>query len=120
MSEARVLQEIRLALGRVDGLTLWRNNCGALRDRDGRLVRYGVANPGGSDLLGFRAVLVTPDMVGKTVAIFSAVEVKQPNGRHPVTDDQKRFLDVVSAAGGFSGVATSPAQARLILGLPDA
>lgn len=118
MSEAATIQEIRLALGRVPGLTLWRNNCGALLDRSGRLVRYGVANPGGSDLLGFRSVTVTPDMVGKTLAVFAGIEVKAANGKHPVTPEQQRFIANLTEAGGLAGVARNPAQARLILGLP--
>lgn len=120
MSEASALQEIRLALGRVRGLTLWRNNCGALRDRDGRVIRYGVANPGGSDLIGFRSIVVTPEHVGQTLALFAAIEVKAPGGKHPVTPEQAQFIAAITAAGGLAGVARNPAQARLILGLPDA
>lgn len=119
MSETAALQEIRLALGLLPGLRLFRNNCGALRDHTGRLVRYGLANPGGSDLIGWRTVTITPDMVGQRVAVFTALEVKAPGGTHRVTQEQRRFLDVVEAAGGIAGVARSPAQAMLALGLHE-
>lgn len=117
MSETAALQAIRLALGLIPGLTLWRNNCGALRDHTGRLVRYGLANPGGADLIGYRTVTITPDMVGKQVAVFTALEVKAPGGTHRVTQEQRHFLDTVEAAGGIAGVARSPDQALLALGL---
>lgn len=117
MSETAALQEIRLALGLLPGLKLWRNNCGALRDPTGRVVRYGLANPGGSDLIGYRSVVITPGMVGQRVAIFTAMEVKARGGTHRVTAEQRHFLDVVEAAGGIAGVARSPAQALLALGL---
>lgn len=117
MSETAALQEIRLALGLLPGLRLFRNNCGALHDHTGRLVRYGLANPGGSDLIGWRTVTITPDMVGQRVAIFTALEVKAPGGTHRVTAEQRNFLNTVEAAGGVAGVARSPAQALLALGL---
>ena len=120
MSEAVTLQEIRLALGLIPGLKLWRNNCGAFRDRSGQVVRFGVANPGGSDLIGFKSVLITPEHVGSTLAVFAAVEVKAPGGMHRVTPEQHAFIRAVEAAGGIAGVARSPAQALLALGIAEA
>ena len=105
MSEASILADIRLALGRTPHcLRLWRNNSGAALDPTGRLVRYGVGI-GGSDLLGWRSV--------NGVAVFCAVEVKDARGR--ITPDQQRFIDVVTAAGGYAGVARSVDDARAIL-----
>lgn len=116
MSEAAVLQRIRLELGREPAVRLFRNNVGVLRDHRGVPVRFGL-HPGSGDLIGWRAVTITPDMVGRTVAVFASVEVKD---RGKPTDEQRHWAEAVAAAGGLSGVATSPAQARLILGLPDA
>ncbi|RVT95227.1 VRR-NUC domain-containing protein [Rhodovarius crocodyli] len=115
MIETEILQNIRLALGTTPGVTLWRNNTGALQDTTGRLVRYGLCE-GSADLIGLRTITVTPDMVGQQVAIFAAVEVKNERGRP--TDKQVNFLQHVRTAGGLAGVARSPEQARLILGLP--
>lgn len=92
---------------------LWRNNTGALKDAQGRLVRYGLC-PGSSDLIGLRSVTITPDMVGKTVGVFVAIEVKD---RGRLTDQQRAFLEMVTQAGGLAGVARSPEEARLILRL---
>ena len=82
---------------------IFRNNCGALKDQDGRLIRFGVANPGGSDLIGWRSVTVTPDMVGQQLAVFLAIEVKGERGQ--ATDPQKNFIARVKADGGLAGIA---------------
>lgn len=116
MSEAATLQEIRLSLGREPGLALFRNNVGVLRDQHGRPVRFGL-HPGSSDLVGWRSLLVTSELVGTRLAVFSALEIKKPGGKHPVTDEQQAWIDAVARAGGFAGVARNCGQARLLLGL---
>jgi hypothetical protein len=93
---------------------LWRNNCGMLQDRFGKWVRFGVANPGGSDLIGFHSVIITPDMVGKKVAIFTAFEVKRSSGGK-ATDKQLRFIDLVKCFGGIAGVVRSEEEAKSLL-----
>lgn len=110
--EAKVQNDIRLELGR-GGTRLWRNNSGALKDATGRLVRYGLC-PGSSDLIGLRQVVVTPDMVGQTLAVFTAIEVKD---RGRPTPEQQAFITMVQQAGGLAGVARSVDDARTILGL---
>lgn len=115
MREAAALQDIRLALGRIPTVKLWRNNCGAYKDDHGRLIRYGVANPGGSDLIGMRSVVITSDMVGKTVAVICALEVK--HGSNRATPEQENFIRVITAAGGLAGVVRTPDDARALLRL---
>ena len=80
--------------------------------RDAHPLRTGVPN-GYADLTGWRSVEVTPDMVGRKLAVFSAIEVKSPRGRP--TPEQVNFLRVVSDAGGFAGVARSVEEAGEIL-----
>lgn len=109
MSEAAILSAVRIALSKA-GLRVFRNNCGqTFPDGDGRIVRYGVANPGGSDLIGWQSVLVTPDMVGARIAVFVACEVKDTKGRP--TRNQQNFLDQVHAAGGIAMLARSAEDA---------
>jgi hypothetical protein len=113
VSEAAIQQQVRLALSRA-GVVAFRNNIGAYMDaKTGRPVKYGVCNPGGSDLIGWTPVRITPDMVGRTVAVFTAVEVKTPTGRP--TPQQLNFIDQVIRAGGYAGIARSPADAVAIL-----
>lgn len=110
--EQAVQNRIRLALSR-GPVRLWRNNTGALKDASGRLVRYGLAK-GSSDLVGFRTVTITPDMVGSQIAVFAAIEVKD---RGRATPEQLRFLEQVRQAGGLAGLARSVDDATEILGL---
>jgi hypothetical protein len=111
VSEQRIQQLIRLAVSK--GPTrLWRNNTGALRDEHGRLIRFGLCE-GSADLIGYSTVTITPDMVGQTVAVFTAVEVKSPTGRP--TPQQVAFLNHIKAAGGRAGIARSVGDAEAIL-----
>ena len=111
MNEMNRLRAIMIGLSS-PGVRLFRNNCGALKDADGRLIRYGVANPGGSDLIGWKSVTVTPEMVGQKLAVFLAIEVKGERTR--VTDQQRNFIERVRLDGGLAGVARSVDDALAI------
>lgn len=120
MSEARVQNEIRLGLGRE--VVLFRNNVGKAWTGDARTLPDGsvlIRNPrilhaglckGSSDLIGWRSITISADMVGKTVAVFSAVEVKGPKGR--ASDDQIHFITKLNEAGGLGCIARSVKDAR--------
>ena len=58
---------------------------------------------GSSDLIGWTAVQITPNMIGKTVAVFTAVEAKTENVS--VTKEQKSFINAVNESGGIATVA---------------
>ena len=109
-NEAYVQNKIRLAVGSGE-VRLFRNNTGALLDMQGRLVKFGLCK-GSSDLIGFKSVTITPDMVGQKIAIFSAIEVKD---KGKATVDQKNFINIVQKAGGFAGVAKNVNDAKKIL-----
>lgn len=112
--ETRLQNTIRLALQQsAPDCRVFRNNTGSLPDpRSGRLVSFGLSK-GSPDLVGWRPVTITQDMVGQTIAQFVGFEVKTPNGRP--TPEQKAFLSVLAAAGGLASVVRSPEEAvRLI------
>lgn len=112
MSEAAIQQQIRLALSAA-GSVAFRNNVGQYLDpKTGRPIRYGLC-VGSSDLIGWTPVLVTPDMVGKTLAVFTAIEAKTATGSP--TPQQINFIDQVIRAGGYAGIARSGADAVAIL-----
>lgn len=69
---------------------------------------------GQSDLLGWRSIIITPDMVGSRVAVFLAIECKRTEGGR-TSKDQRHFIDAVIAAGGIAGVANSSQEATRIL-----
>ena len=109
-NEAYVQNKIRLAVGSGD-VRLFRNNTGALLDMQGRLVKFGLCK-GSSDLIGFRSITITPDMVGQKIAVFSAIEVKD---KGKATVEQKNFINIINNAGGFAGVAKNVNDAKKIL-----
>lgn len=104
------------------GCRLLRNNSGVLYDKTGRPVRFGLGNSRKAvneklktgDLIGWTTVTITPEMVGKNVAIFTCAEVK-PKGFKVKTQyrensrewAQENFNQLVRNFGGFSGFVTS-------------
>lgn len=111
--ETELQQRIRLAVGSLPGFRVWRNNSGKLPDpRTGRWVQFGIASPGGSDLIGYRSIEVTPDMVGQRIAVFTAIEIKTPTGR--ATPAQRHFIDHIRSAGGIAAIVRSTAEALRI------
>ena len=109
-NEAYVQNKIRLAVGSGD-VRLFRNNTGALLDMQGRLVKFGLCK-GSSDLIGFRSITITPDMVGQKIAVFTAIEVKD---KGKATVEQKNFINIINNAGGYAGVAKNVNDAKKIL-----
>ncbi len=95
--ERDVQHAIRLALGRIPGLVLWRNSTGLSRTGD-RAIHYGLC-VGSSDLIG----LLGPS--GR----FIALEVKSATGR--TSPAQELFLALVRKRGGFAAIVRSPAEA---------
>ncbi len=63
---------------------------------------------GSGDFIGWRSVTVTPEMVGKKVAIFTSIEGKTADGR--VSDDQRIWTMNVRMAGGIANVIRDPNQ----------
>lgn len=84
-SEAYVQSRIRLESARADPpMLLWRNNVGAGKLSNGSFIRWGLANESkalnerlkSADLIGIRAVIVTPAMVGRKFGQFVSRECK--------------------------------------------
>lgn len=133
MSEHRIQNEIRLAIS--GKATLFRNNVAQawvgevyrpnsiqtvtvspadVVIRNARILHAGLCE-GSSDLIGWRSLTITPEMVGQTVAVFAALEVKSKTGR--ATAGQKNFCQRVKEAGGFAGIVKSPDEAKKTLAI---
>lgn len=110
-SEGAVMDRVRIEATR----RLWRlyrNNVGAVIDSRGVPVRFGLANDSSAanavvksaDLIGWRSLTITPDMVGKTFAQFVSVECKGEGAR---TDPkrlaaQQAWANLVNTGGGYA------------------
>jgi hypothetical protein len=97
---------------------LWRNNVGGLYDQRGRFVAYGLGSHAGSvlsgtsDAIGLHSITISPEMVGRRIAVFVAIEAKD---RAPLTPDQRAYLTIIHEAGGIAGVAHSVEDAQQII-----
>jgi hypothetical protein len=67
---------------------------------------------GMADLGGWMPVEVTPDMVGKTIAVYAQVEVKTTDRPSP---EQLQWIEMVRGAGGIAGIAHDEVELREIL-----
>lgn len=79
-------------------------NAGDVLIRAARPLHAGLTK-GSADLIGWQAVVITPAMAGRTVAVFTSVEVKSDGGR--ASDAQLNWQDNVARAGGYAVVARS-------------
>lgn len=106
----KVLQDAAALMG----VTLLRNNVGALQDRHGNWVTFGVGGVGWPDTIGYQTVTITPDMVGQRVAIFVGVEAKREDGGR-LSKRQGDVLEELRQAGACAGVARSVEDLQGIL-----
>lgn len=105
----KVLQDAAALMG----VTLLRNNVGALQDKYGRWVTYGLGL-GSPDLVGWESVVIGPEHVGQTFARFVGIEAKREAGG-TVSERQARYLEQLRQAGARAGVARSVEDLQAIL-----
>ncbi len=124
--ETEIMGTIRRAMNSLKHVRLFRVNSGVayqgtlVKDASGRVVRIDnphritfVPIPGAADLWGWVTTEITPEMVGRKIAVFFAPEVKTSTGK--LTKQQQTFADVVSRAGGISGVVRSVDDAMKLI-----
>lgn len=116
-SEAAVASECDLELAK-HGIITMQNNVGALQDKTGRYVRYGLMNETpamnkaikSSDRILLISYVVKPQDVGRTLGLFGGVEYKKRKwvytgeGREVA---QATFHRVLASKGGFGTFANS-------------
>jgi len=134
MKEKTLLSNIQIHLAKL-GVHLFRNNVGTgwvsrhtvrpdrkmsvtvgpgdLILRSARPLRAGLC-VGSSDLIGWTNKIVSEDMVGKQVAIFTAIEAKC--GAVKTTSEQYSFIQAVNQSGGQAGIARSLEDAYEVVG----
>jgi len=114
-SERSIQRSIQFNLNKIPGTRIFTNDVGMATLDNGSKIKYGL-RVGSSDLIGWRSIEITPEMVGKWVAIFTAVEVKRKGCVASPT--QKTFIRNVTDAGGIAGVACSVDEAKQLMGTP--
>jgi hypothetical protein len=130
MLESSIQSKIMLDLGSRPDVRLFRNNVGngfhgqvfeesprCVTLINYRRVQYGLC-VGSGDLIGFKSVVITPEMVGRRVAIFVSSETKRPKENPKPAQDNWRIM--VGNLGGFSGVVRSVEDAQTLVGPPGA
>lgn len=77
-----------------------------------RPVEFGLVK-GSGDGIGWDSIVITQDMVGRTVAVFVSLETKSKSGR--ATKEQLNWLQQVQAAGGIALIINDADQLNLEL-----
>ena len=92
------------------GGRLLRNNVGATKIGN-RFIEYGLGK-GSSDLIGWTTIEITEKMIGKKIAVFTAVELKTEKDR--ASKEQINFVEQVHQAGGLAGIVYNEEQYKKI------
>lgn len=82
---------------------LYRNRRGMVRLPNGGMFPYGLGPNGFPDDVGPTPVLITPEMVGRTVGVFTAIEAKTDEG--VVEEHQLACIEALRDLGCIAGVA---------------
>ena len=128
MPEKTIQSEVFKTLGSHPDIRVFRNNVGMgfvgtvihefparqITLKNHRRIRFGLFE-GSSDLIGWRSVIVTPDMVGKKIAVFLSIETKTLHGT--AKPEQQNWIDQVRRAGGVADIARCARDAEIITGL---
>lgn len=128
LSEAAVQSRVRLHAPE-NNQFLGRNNSGAYSQKNPPTAgtRWGWCNESDPfnkvfktpDLIGYTRVTVTPEMIGKTVAVFTGFEIKDPNWKLTKGDKraqaQKSCITKIMADGGIASFITNHSQVALVV-----
>ena len=103
-------------------MRLFRNNSGVLPNPNtGQPVRFGVGNESkainkelkSSDLIGGTPIVITQEMVGKTVCIFTTIEAKAEGFKHKKSYPKKsreygqlNWINLFKELGAIAGFAS--------------
>ena len=75
----------------------------------GARIHFGLT-VGSGDLIGFRSVVITKEMVGQKIAVFTSCETKTATGK--VREEQTNWERFVNEAGGIAVIARSVEDAE--------
>jgi hypothetical protein len=106
--ETKIQNSALLAVGARPDVLSMRLQSGVFRayDDPDKIVRIG--QPGLPDTMMLVATKITPDMIGKTVAVAVAAEIKTARGRQ--SDAQRAWQRAFEARGGTYELVRTPDQ----------
>ena len=130
--EQLATQKVCISASSLDA-RIFRNNSGGCKDETGRMIRFGLGNDGSKgnkqlkfgDYIGFTSIIITPDMVGQKIAVFTNLEIK-PEGAMQKTmtaaaslgsreNLQWETCNFVKDYGGFAGFVTNEKDVQQVL-----
>ena len=130
--EAKATEAVRLSAPKHNA-RIFRNNSGGCLDKTGRMIKFGLGNDGSKaskqlkfgDYVGFTPIVITPDMVGQTIAVFTNLEIK-PDGDMQKTLTkacsqgtreyfQWKTCEFVKSFGGLAGFVTNENDVKQVL-----
>ena len=106
VAERDIKQEIRAHFGCDRDVFLWNHPTGVVRTEWGGVMRVGL--PGSPDLIGAMSVVISPQDVGRRMAVAVGIETKASNGKQ--SDQQRAFEARWVAMGGLYVLARSVAD----------
>lgn len=109
-SEKNIQNASLLAVGCDPDVLAMRTHSGVFRSMDdpSRIVRVGT--PGLPDSLAIVRVTITPDMLGKSIAVCAAAEFKTSKGKQ--REAQERWQQAFERRGGRYSLIRSPQQMK--------
>lgn len=111
--ETPLMKKMLLKIGGMPGIRIFRNNVGLgyqgaiesikhpvrVTIKNFRCIKFGLLK-GSGDFVGWKTVTVTPEMVGKKIAVFLSVEAKSETGKRSA--DQITWAENVQNSGGIA------------------
>jgi hypothetical protein len=110
-SEKSLLSKLELLASSI-GNVLFRNNTGSayagqvtrlpsgdILIKNPRLIKFGLAE-GSGDLIGGTKIIITPEMVGRKLLVFTSYEVKTKTTR--TTKEQINWANAITNMGGIA------------------
>ena len=111
MNETNLSRHLRILASRLEA-RLFRNQVGHYTIEGGRKITTGLG-VGSPDLVGWKTLEITPEMVGKSVAVFAGIEVK--SGHRKASPKQESWIAAIRAAGGIACVARNADEVQAVL-----
>lgn len=89
----------------VGGKQFYAKKAGAIPVKKGDRITIGGQNitfglyPGSSDYVGWNEIIITPEMIGQKIAVFTSIEIKTENDK--LSKKQRTWNRIVRQAGGI-------------------